>query len=337
MAFKIAFFGTKPYDQKSFDEANERYGFDIRYYKGQLNMNNLVLTRDVEAVCIFVNDIADARIIEGMAANGVKLLALRMAGFNNVDLRAAREAGIKVVRVPAYSPYAVAEYAVALMLALDRKIHRAYWRTRDGNFSLHGLMGFDMHGKTVGIIGTGKIARILIKILNGFGMKILAYDVYPDFKFAADNKVTYTSLEELYKHSDIISLHCPLTEATKYIINKDSIRQMKDNVMIINTGRGMLIHTNDLIEGLKDKKIGSAGLDVYEEEGDYFYEDKSDKIIDDDVLARLLSFNNVIVTSHQAFFTKEAVENIADTTLRNVHDFVEGHPLVNEVIYEGKA
>lgn len=337
MAFKIAFFGTKPYDQKSFDEANERYGFDIRYYKGQLNMNNLVLTRDVEAVCIFVNDIADARIIEGMAANGVKLLALRMAGFNNVDLRAAREAGIKVVRVPAYSPYAVAEYAVALMLALDRKIHRAYWRTRDGNFSLHGLMGFDMHGKTVGIIGTGKIARILIKILNGFGMKILAYDVYPDFKFAADNKVTYTSLEELYKHSDIISLHCPLTEATKYIINKNSIRQMKDNVMIINTGRGMLIHTNDLIEGLKDKKIGSAGLDVYEEEGDYFYEDKSDKIIDDDVLARLLSFNNVIVTSHQAFFTKEAVENIADTTLRNVHDFVEGHPLVNEVIYEGKA
>lgn len=336
MAFKIAFFGTKPYDQKSFDEVNRRYGLDIRYYKGQLNQNNLVLTQGVDAVCIFVNDIADARIIEGMAANGVKLLALRMAGFNNVDLRAAREAGIRVVRVPAYSPYAVAEYAVALMLALDRKIHRAYWRTRDGNFSLHGLMGFDMHGKTAGIIGTGKIARILIKILNGFGMKILAYDVYPDFKFAADNKVTYTSLEELYKHSDIISLHCPLTEVTKYIINKDSIRQMKNNVMIINTGRGMLIHTNDLIEGLKDKKIGSAGLDVYEEEGDYFYEDKSDKIIDDDVLARLLSFNNVIVTSHQAFFTKEAVENIADTTLRNVHDFVEGLPLVNEVVYEGK-
>lgn len=336
MAFKIAFFGTKPYDQKSFDEANRRYDFDIRYYKGQLNLNNLVLTQGVDAVCIFVNDIADAPIIEGMAANGVKLLALRMAGFNNVDLRAARETGIKVVRVPAYSPYAVAEYAVALMLALDRKIHRAYWRTRDGNFSLHGLMGFDMHGKTVGIIGTGKIARILIKILNGFGMKILAYDLYPDFKFAADNQVTYTSLEELYKHSDIISLHCPLTEVTKYIINKDSIRQMKNNVMIINTGRGMLIHTNDLIEGLKDKKIGSAGLDVYEEEGDYFYEDKSDKIIDDDVLARLLSFNNVIVTSHQAFFTKEAVENIADTTLRNVHDFVEGRPLVNEVVYEEK-
>lgn len=333
MAFKIAFFGTKPYDQKSFNEANERFGFDIRYYKGQLNMNNLVLTQGVEAVCIFVNDMADAQIIEGMAKNGVKLLALRMAGFNNVDLQAAQEYGIKVVRVPAYSPYAVAEYAVALMLALDRKIHRAYWRTRDGNFSLHGLMGFDMHGKTVGIIGTGKIAKILIHILNGFGMKILAYDVYPDFKFAAENKVTYTTLDELYEHSDIISLHCPLTEETKYLINEDSIRKMKDNVMIINTGRGLLIHTNDLIEGLKNKKIGAAGLDVYEEEGDYFYEDKSDKIIDDDVLARLLSFNNVIVTSHQAFFTKEAMENIADTTLRNIQDFVENKPLVNEVIY----
>lgn len=333
MAFKIAFFGTKPYDQKSFNEANERFGFDIRYYKGQLNMNNLVLTQGVEAVCIFVNDMADAQIIEGMAKNGVKLLALRMAGFNNVDLQAAQEYGIKVVRVPAYSPYAVAEYAVALMLALDRKIHRAYWRTRDGNFSLHGLMGFDMHGKTVGIIGTGKIAKILIHILNGFGMKILAYDVYPDFKFAAENKVTYTTLDELYEHSDIISLHCPLTEETKYLINEDSIRKMKDNVMIINTGRGLLIHTNDLIEGLKNKKIGAAGLDVYEEEGDYFYEDKSDKIIDDDVLARLLSFNNVIVTSHQAFFTKEAMENIADTTLRNMQDFVENKPLVNEVIY----
>ena len=333
MAFKIAFFGTKPYDQKSFDEANKRFGFDIRYYKGQLNRNNLVLTQGVDAVCIFVNDTADAGIIEGMAKNGVRLLALRMAGFNNVDLAAAAEFGVKVVRVPAYSPYAVAEYAVALMLALDRKIHRAYWRTRDGNFSLHGLMGFDMHGKTVGIIGTGKIAKILIKILNGFGMKILAYDVFPDFKFAAENGVAYTTLDELYRDSDIISLHCPLTEETKYIINRDSIAKMKDNVMIINTGRGLLIHTYDLIEGLKEKKIGSAGLDVYEEEGDYFYEDKSDKIIDDDVLARLLSFNNVIVTSHQAFFTKEAVENIADTTLRNVQDFVEGKVLVNEVVY----
>ena len=234
--------------------------------------------------------------------------------------------------MPAYSPYAVAEYSLALMLSLNRKIHRAYWRTRDGNFSLNGLMGFDMHGKTVGIIGTGKIAKILIRILKGLGMHILAYDVYPDYKFAEEEGITYTTLDELYKNSDIISLHCPLTEQTRYIINDDSIAKMKDGVMIINTGRGQLIHTNALIEGLKEKKISAAGLDVYEEEGDYFYEDKSDKIIDDDVLARLLSFNNVIVTSHQAFFTKEAMHNIAETTLQNIEDFRQNRPLVNEVI-----
>ncbi|MCP9612637.1 2-hydroxyacid dehydrogenase [Coprobacter tertius] len=333
MAFKIAFFGTKPYDEKSFNEANKKFGFDIRYFKGHLNKNNLPLTQNIDAVCIFVNDTADADIINALAHNGVKLLALRNAGFNNVDLKAAR-GKLPVVRVPAYSPYAVAEYAVALMLTLNRKIHRAYWRTRDGNFSLHGLMGFDMHGKTAGIIGTGKIARILIRILKGFGMNILAYDLYPDYKFAEETGITYTSLDDLYRNSDIISLHCPLTEKTRYMINTDSISKMKDGVMIINTGRGQLIHTNALIDGLKDKKIGSAGLDVYEEEGDYFYEDKSDKIIDDDVLARLLSFNNVVVTSHQAFFTKEAVQNIAETTLRNIQDFIEGKTLVNEVIYQ---
>jgi D-lactate dehydrogenase len=226
----------------------------------------------------------------------------------------------------------VAEHAVALMLSLNRKIHRAYWRTRDGNFSLHGLMGFDMHGKTAGIIGTGKIAKILIKILKGFGMNIVAYDLYPDYAFAEEQGITYTTLDELYKQSDIISLHCPLTDKTKYLINDISICKMKDNVMIINTGRGLLIHTNALIEGLKNKKIAAAGLDVYEEEGDYFYEDKSDKIIDDDVLARLLSFNNVIVTSHQAFFTKEALHNIAETTLLNIKAFMENQPLANEVV-----
>lgn len=289
------------------------------------------LRRGADAVCIFVNDTADAAVIDAMAGYGVKLLALRYAGFNNVDLTAAR-GKLPVVRVPAYSPYAVAEYSLALMLSLNRKIHRAYWRTRDGNFSLNGLMGFDMHGKTIGIIGTGKIARILIKILKGFGMRILAYDVYPDHKFAEEEKISYTTLDELYHESDIISLHCPLTEETRYIINDDSIARMKDGVMIINTGRGQLIHTNALIEGLKDKKISAAGLDVYEEEGDYFYEDKSDKIIDDDVLARLLSFNNVIVTSHQAFFTKEAMHNIAETTLQNIEDFRQNRPLVNEVI-----
>ena len=331
MAYKIAFFGAKPYDIASFDKVNEKYNYDIRYYKGHLNPNNVVLTQDSDVVCIFVNDTADAAVIDAMVDNGVKLLALRCAGFNNVDLKAAK-GKLPVVRVPAYSPYAVAEYSLALMLSLNRKIHRAYWRTRDGNFSLNGLMGFDMHGKTIGIIGTGKIARILIRLLKGFGMRILAYDLYPDMKFAGEEGISYVSLDELYRESDIISLHCPLTDQTKYMIDKDSIDKMKEGVMIINTGRGQLINTNDLIEGLKEKKIAAAGLDVYEEEGEYFYEDKSDKIIDDDVLARLLSFNNVIVTSHQAFFTKEALHNIAETTLQNIEDFRCHRPLVNEVI-----
>lgn len=331
MAYKIAFFGAKPYDIASFDKVNEKYNYDIRYYKGHLNPNNVVLTQDTDVVCIFVNDTADAAVIDAMVDNGVKLLALRCAGFNNVDLKAAK-GKLPVVRVPAYSPYAVAEYSLALMLSLNRKIHRAYWRTRDGNFSLNGLMGFDMHGKTIGIIGTGKIARILIRLLKGFGMRILAYDLYPDMKFAGEEGISYVSLDELYRESDIISLHCPLTDQTKYMIDKDSIDKMKEGVMIINTGRGQLINTNDLIEGLKEKKIAAAGLDVYEEEGEYFYEDKSDKIIDDDVLARLLSFNNVIVTSHQAFFTKEALHNIAETTLQNIDDFRHHRPLVNEVI-----
>ena len=331
MAYKIAFFGAKPYDIASFDKVNEKYNYDIRYYKGHLNPNNVVLTQDTDAVCIFVNDTADAAVIDAMVDNGVKLLALRCAGFNNVDLKAAK-GKLPVVRVPAYSPYAVAEYSLALMLSLNRKIHRAYWRTRDGNFSLNGLMGFDMHGKTIGIIGTGKIAKILIRLLKGFGMRILVYDLYPDMKFAGEEGISYVSLDELYRESDIISLHCPLTDQTKYMIDKDSIDKMKEGVMIINTGRGQLINTNDLIEGLKEKKIAAAGLDVYEEEGEYFYEDKSDKIIDDDVLARLLSFNNVIVTSHQAFFTKEALHNIAETTLQNIEDFRCHRPLVNEVI-----
>ena len=343
MAYTIAFFGSKPYDEASFNEKNSGYGFELRYYKGHLNLNNVILTQGVDAVCIFVNDTADAEVIRQLAANGVKLLALRCAGYNNVDLKAAAENGITVVRVPAYSPYAVAEYTVALMLSLNRKIPRATWRTRDGNFSLHGLLGFDMYGKTAGIIGTGKIAKKLIAILRGFGMNILAYDLYPDYNFAREHQVVYTTLDELYRSSDIISLHCPLTEQTRYLINDYSISKMKDGVMIINTGRGQLIHTNALIEGLKNKKIGSAGLDVYEEESEYFYEDRwlyskgylnedrSDKIIDDDTLARLLSFNNVIVTSHQAFFTREALANIAATTLMNIKDFMEHKKLENEV------
>ncbi|MCD7978772.1 MAG: 2-hydroxyacid dehydrogenase [Tannerellaceae bacterium] len=331
MVTKIAFFGAKEYDITSFDKINQHFNFDIRYFKGNLSKNNVVLTQGAEVVCIFVNDIADAEVIDALVAGGVKLIALRCAGFNNVDLCAA--AGkIQVVRVPAYSPYAVAEYTLALMLCLNRKIHRAYWRTRDGNFSLHGLMGFDMHGKTVGIIGTGKIAKILIHMLRGLGMQVLAHDLYPDEKFAQDEQIYYTTLNDLYKRSDIISLHCPLTEETRYLIDEEAISKMKNGVMLINTGRGQLIHTNALIEGLKEKKIAAAGLDVYEEEGDYFYEDRSDKIINDDVLARLISFNNVIVTSHQAFFTQEAMHNIAETTLQNIADFRDGKVLANEVI-----
>ena len=328
---KITFFGTQPYDRESFDRANASFGFEFNYHRSHLNGNNTSLAQGADAVCIFVNDTADAATIRSLAAMDVKLIALRCAGFNNVDLKAAAEYGIPVVRVPAYSPHAVAEYAVMLMLTLNRKVHRAYWRTRDGNFSLHGLLGFDMYGKTAGIIGTGKIAKKLITILRGFGMNILAYDLYPDYNFAREHQVVYTTLDELYHSSDIISLHCPLTEQTKYLINDYSIGKMKDGVMIINTGRGQLIHTNALIEGLKNKKIGSAGLDVYEEESEYFYEDKSDKIIDDDTLARLLSFNNVIVTSHQAFFTREALANIAATTLLNIKDFMEHKKLENEV------
>ena len=330
MAFKIAFFDTKPYDRASFDEVNEKYGFEILYHKGQLNRNNVVLTQGMDAICIFVHDTADTAIIEQMAGYGVKLIALRAAGYNNVDLAAAKDK-LKVVRAPAYSPYAVAEHAVALMLALNRKIHRAYWRTRDGNFALHGLMGFDMNGKTAGIIGTGKIARILIRILQGFGMKVVAYDLYPDEKYAREVGISYVSLDGLYAQADMISLHVPLTDQTKNMIDAQSIAKMKEGTIIINTSRGQLIHTNALIEGLKSKKIAAAGLDVYEEEEGYFYEDQSDKIIDDDVLARLLSFNNVIVTSHQGFFTREAMHNIAETTLQNIQDFIDGKTLVNEV------
>ena len=328
----ILFYGTKKYDEEFFDAILPEYPeLSIHYLEANLSPETAALAAGYEAICAFVNANIGAKTVEQLHRQGVKLILMRCAGYNNVDLKAAADCGINVVRVPAYSPYAVAEYTVALMLSLNRKIPRATWRTRDGNFSLHGLLGFDMYGKTAGIIGTGKIAKKLICILRGFGMNILAYDLYPDYNFAREHQVVYTSLDELYHNSDIISLHCPLTEQTKYLINDYSISKMKDGVMIINTGRGQLIHTNALIEGLKNKKIGSAGLDVYEEESEYFYEDQSDKIIDDDTLARLLSFNNVIVTSHQAFFTREALANIASTTLQNIKDFMNHKPLENEV------
>jgi D-lactate dehydrogenase len=330
MKTHIAFFDTKPYDSASFDSHNKDFGFDIHYYEAQLNKDNAILAKGAGIVCAFVNATINAEVIDILVENGVKLIAMRCAGFNNVDLHAAK-GKIKVVRVPAYSPYAVAEHTLALMLTLNRKIHKAYSRTREGNFALHGLMGFDMHEKTAGIIGTGKIAKILIKTLCAMGMHALAYDIYPDLDFAKETGIEYTSPDEIYKKSDIISLHCPLTKETEHLINNHSIAKMKEGVMIINTGRGKLIDTNALIKGLKTKKIGFAGLDVYEEESEYFYEDKSDFVMDDDILARLLSFNNVIVTSHQAFFTKEALSNIAETTLENIKDFVEGRPLLNEV------
>lgn len=330
MKTRVAFFDSKPYDEDSFREINKQYDFDIRYHKGHLNKDNVALTKNAEIACVFVNAVIDAEVIDEMVANGVKLIALRCAGYNNVDLKAAKDK-IKVVRVPAYSPYAVAEHTLALMLTLNRKTHKAYSRTREGNFALNGLMGFDMNGKTAGIIGTGKIAKILITTLRSMGMNVLAYDLYPDNEFAQQQQITYTSLDELYKNSDIISLHCPLTNETEYIINKESISKMKTGVMIINTGRGKLIDTNALIKGLKSKKIGNAGLDVYEEESGYFFEDHSNIVMNDDILARLLSFNNVIVTSHQAFFTKEALENIALTTLQNIQDYIDNKKLVNEV------
>ena len=330
MSVKVAFFDTKSYDESSFKKVNQKFGFDIKYFKGHLNIDNVALTKGIDVACIFVNAVADAPVIDELVANGVKVIALRCAGYNNVDLNAARNR-IKVVRVPAYSPYAVAEHTLALMLTLNRKTHRAYNRTREGNFALSGLMGFDMHGKTAGIIGTGKIAKILIKTLRSMGMEVLAYDLYPDMDFAAREGIKYVSLDELYAGSDIISLHCPLTKETEYIINDEAISKMKNGVMMINTGRGKLIDTQALIKGLKSKKIGSAGLDVYEEESEYFFEDRSNRVMDDDVLARLLSFNNVVVTSHQAFFTQEALENIAETTLKNIQDFIEGRELINEV------
>ena len=330
MALRIAFFDAKSYDIESFNSVNKDYNFDIRYYQERLSISTVPLAKGADVVCIFVNAECDAKVIDELIHNGVKLVALRCAGFNNVDLKAA-EGRIRVTRVPAYSPHAVAEYAVSLMLSLNRKIYRAVNRTREGNFTLHGLLGFDMYGKTAGIIGMGRIAKELIKILHGFGMNVMAYDLYPDHEFAKQHDVKVVGLDELYTHSDIISLHCPLTPDTKFLINKDSIAKMKKGVMIINTGRGKLIHTEDLIEGLRSKQVGSAGLDVYEEERDYFYEDRSDKMIDDDVLARLLMVPNVVLTSHQAFFTAEALHNIAISTLNSVKEFADGKDLTCEV------
>ena len=334
MAYKIAVFDAKPYDRVTFDRVNEKYGFELTYHKEHLDINNVVLANGADAVCIFVNAVVDSDVVAKLKSYGINLIALRCAGFNNVDILAAEKHGVKVVRVPDYSPHAIAEHTLALMLCLNRKVHRAFLRTRDGNFSLVGVEGFDMYGKTVGVIGTGKIGKVAIGLFKGLGMNVLAYDLYPDNAFAEAEGIKYVTLDELYANSDIITLHCPLTKETEYLICDESINKMKDGVMIVNTGRGKLIHTRHLIDGLLSRKIGYAGLDVYEEEGAYFYEDHSDAVMTDDVLARLLSFNNVIVTSHQAFFTQEAMENIANTTMNSISDFFAGKELKNQVVYK---
>ncbi len=328
----IAFFDTKPYDRKSFDAANQNpeFGFNLVYYETRLTPASASMAHHAQVVCAFVNDDLAAETIQELERNQVKLIAMRCAGYNNVDLSAAY-GKIKVVRVPEYSPYAVAEYTLGLLLTLNRSLHRAYCRVRENNFSINGFLGFDLHGKTVGIIGTGKIGQAFARVLQGFGVRILAYDVYPNKNAAAELDLHYVQLHELLKESDVISLHCPLTPENKHLINAQTIKLLKPGVIVLNTSRGKLIDTAALIHGLKTKIIGGAGLDVYEEESEYFFEDRSDSAIDDDVLARLLTFPNVIVTSHQAFFTREAVTNIANITLQNITDFFAGKESVNEI------
>ena len=318
---KLAFFDTKSYDIPGFDRYGIPAGVEIKYFEPNLNRDTVTLAAGFDAVCVFVNDTVDAVVVDKLCQLGVKAIVLRCAGFNNVDIKAC-EGKLRVFRVPAYSPHAVAEHAMALLLTINRRTHKAYIRTRDFNFSLQGLAGFDLYGKTVGIVGTGKIGRVFADICKGFGMKILAYDKFPN----PDAGLDYVDLPELFAQADIISLHCPLTEETKHLINADSIARMKKGVTILNTSRGALINTEDLITGIKDKQVGAACLDVYEEEGDFFYEDYSGHIVRDDKLVRLISMPNVIVTSHQAFLTNEALDAIASTTVDNLRCFFQGHP-----------
>ncbi len=330
---KIAFFDAKPYDIEFFNSVNQDFGFDIKYFTSRLTKDTVAMANGSDAVCVFVNDMLSSDVIDGLLGTSARLITLRCAGYNNVDLRAIF-GKMHVVRVPAYSPYAVAEHAVAMMLSLNRRIHKAYARTRDSNFSLNGLIGFDMRGKTAGIIGTGKIGKIVAEILKGFGMNILLYDKFPDNSFAKLNNIKYSDIETIFNLSDVISLHCPLTPENHHLINTAAIAKMKKGVMIINTGRGKLIDTLALIDGLKTATIGYAGLDVYEEETEYFFEDFSNSVIGDDVLARLLTFPNVLITSHQAYFTREALTNIAATTLSNIKAFFENGELANEICYK---
>lgn len=326
---KITFFSAQPYDIQFFEQENNQHGFELDFYDVQLRSHTVQLAEGATVVCIFVNDHCHAGIIEKLAAQGVQLIALRCAGFNNVDLQAAAAHGIRVVRVPAYSPQAVAEHAVALLMTLNRKTHKAYNRVREQNFALNGLLGFDVYGKTVGVVGTGNIGQAFARIMLGFGCRVLAFDLIANQELAAAG-VEYTDLGTLFGASDIISLHCPLNDHTRHLINADSLGQMKKGVVLINTSRGGLVNSKDAINALKSGQLGALGIDVYEQEEKLFFRDLSSNIIQDDVIQRLMSFPNVLITAHQAFFTREALTQIAQTTLGNVQRFLEGQ-LHNEV------
>lgn len=328
---KIAFYDTHSYDKDAFTKSNQEFNFKITFFDFKLNENTVATSRGYDIVCIFVNDVADKEVIDHLKENGVKMIALRCAGFNNVDLAEAKAAGIKVARVPAYSPHAVAEHGLSLLLALTRHIPQAYLRTKTQNFNIEGLTGRDLYGLTAGILGTGKIGRMMGDVLSGIGMKLIAYDPFPNEQWAKEKNVEYVSIEEIFKRSDVLSLHCPLTEETKHIVNHDNMKLMKSDAVIINTGRGALIDSKALVHALKHHTIGGAAMDVYEEESKYFFSDWSTNVLTDDVLARLLTFPNVIITGHQAFLTTNALGNIADTTLQNIKDFTEGKDLVNKV------
>jgi D-lactate dehydrogenase len=330
LSMKISFFSTQPYDRTFFDKHNADFGFTFEYFETALNEKTVSLVDAADAVCVFVNDRINREVLQQLAQKNIGLVTLRCAGFNNVDLEAARELNIKVVRVPAYSPYAVAEHAVAMLMTLNRKIHKAYNRVREQNFSLTGLLGFDLNGKTVGVIGTGNIGQVFCKIMLGFGCRVLAFDLKPVASLKALG-VSYMPLAEIFSQADIISLHCPLNEKTRYLINDQSIQQMKKGVMLINTSRGALIDTRAVIHALKNKMISALGIDVYEQEEKLFFRDLSEKIIQDDLITRLSSFPNVLITAHQGFFTQEALTQIALTTLSNLRQFKLGQPLENEV------
>lgn len=330
---RIAVFSTKPYDREALDAANARHSHELVYFEPRLTPVTVALARSFDAVCPFVNDQLSAEVIQALADGGVRLLALRSAGFNHVDLRAADACGVTVTRVPAYSPYAVAEHATGLILTLNRRLHRAYARVREGNFSLNGLLGFDLHGKTIGVVGTGNIGRIFCQIMIGFECRVVAFDPYPSDE-ARGLGVEYVELNELFASSDIIALHLPLTPQTRHLIDAAAVRRMKQGVMLINTSRGGLVDTRAVIEGLKSGRIGSLGLDVYEEEEDLFFEDLSGTVIQDDVFARLLTFPNVLITGHQGFFTREALANIAETTLANATAFETGEGKLHAVAFE---